>query len=365
MVMDRMRLKKLHGLFLGGALLMNLSAFPADIPQIPGETPVPAGTLTNATAIAESNAIAAAEAKARSEEILRSYLQIQEQLHSAMLALEQNRNQADDAARRNVETISARLKLIEQALTAEREREAEAADKSQRLVLLVAGIFGGMGLLAMVITAWFQLRAMNRLAQMTAAGGTMLGHHPIGSLGSGEVTNISALPVTNANSNLLGAIERLEKRFLELQSATRASLPTHTVTHTNGEPGVTEFSDGSEGGSGQPVERVSLLLGKGQALLNMEQMDEALKCLNEALEIDPDNAEALVKKGTALERQKKLEEAIDCYDRAIAANSGMTLAYLCKGGVYNQLERFSEALECYEQALRSQQKTPAAPASVA
>jgi tetratricopeptide (TPR) repeat protein len=366
LVMDRMRLKKIHGLFLASALVINFSAFAADIPQSPGETPVPAAPSPEATSNAESNATANAEAKARSEEILRSYLQIQEQLHSAMLAIEQNRNQADDAARRNVETISTRLKLIEQALTAEREREAVVADKSQRLVLLVAGIFGGMGLLAMVITAWFQLRAMNRLAQMSAAGGPMLGHHPIGSLGSGEVTNISALPVTNANSNLLGAIERLEKRFLELQNATRASLPTHTVTHTNGEPSVTEFSDGSEGGgTGENADRLSLLLGKSQALLNMDQLDEALKSLNEALEIEPDNAEALVKKGTALERQKKLEEAIDCYDRAIAANSGMTLAYLCKGGVYNQLERFSEALECYEQALRTQQKTSTAPAAVA
>ena len=187
----------------------------------------------------------------------------------------------------------------------------------------------------------------------------MLGHHPpLGSLGSGEtpVTNVS--PVALPNSNLLGAIERLEKRFLELQNATRASLPTHTVTHTNGEPAVSEVSGPS---SNEAAERVSLLIGKGQALMNMDQVENALDCFDQALELDPANAEALVKRGTALERQKKLEEAIECYDRAIAVNRGMTLAYLCKGGVYNQLERFSEALECYEQALRTQQKTSATP----
>jgi hypothetical protein len=94
LVMDRMRLKKIHGLFLASALVINFSAFAADIPQSPGETPVPAAPSPEATSNAESNATANAEAKARSEEILRSYLQIQEQLHSAMLAIEQNRNQA-------------------------------------------------------------------------------------------------------------------------------------------------------------------------------------------------------------------------------------------------------------------------------
>ncbi len=350
--MDWMRLRQVHGLILGSALLMSSAGFSADSPETLGEAPP--STPTNTSATVESNV--------PSQEILRSYLQIQEQLHSAMLAIEQNRNQTDESARRNVETISARLKLIEQALTAQREREADAADKSQRFVLIIAGVFGGLGLLAMVATAWFQLRAMNRFSQMAAAGANMLGHHPLSSLGSGEVTSISAVPITAANANLLGAIERLEKRFLELQSATRASLPTHTVTHTNGDASVSEFS---EAVTGEGPERVSLLVGKGQALLNMDQANEAVKCFDEALELDPDNAEALVKKGTAFERQKKLEEAIECYDRAIAANHGMTLAYLCKGGVYNQLERFSEALECYEQALRTQQKGPATPAGIA
>ena len=343
--MDWMR--RLPGLVVGSALMLSSATLQAQAQDTPQDLSVPEPVTQPVAANVESNA--------PSEEILRSYLKIQEQLHSALLAIEENKSQADEAARRNVETISARLKLIEQALTAQREREAETAEKSHRMVLIIAGVFGGLGLLAMAVTAWFQLRAMNRLAQMTA-NGAMLGHHPIGSLGSGEVTNISAVPVNNANANLLGAIERLEKRFLEIQSATRASLPTHTVTHTNGESPVGDFSESSNGAG---ADRVSLLLGKAQALLNMDHVEEALKCLDEVLETDESNADALVKKGTIFERQKKLEEAVDCYDRAIAADSGMTLAYLCKGGVYNQLERFSEALECYEQALRSQQK-PAA-----
>ncbi len=102
--------------------------------------------------------------------------------------------------------------------------------------------------------------------------------------------------------------------------------------------------------------RVALLLGKGQAHLNLQQADMALKCFNEVLELEPTNAEASVKKGMALEKLGSLDEAIECYDRAIALDNTMTMAYLSKGGVFNRLERYGEALQCYEQALRAQQK---------
>jgi tetratricopeptide (TPR) repeat protein len=107
-------------------------------------------------------------------------------------------------------------------------------------------------------------------------------------------------------------------------------------------------------------DRVSVILGKGQTLLNLGQAENALVCFDEVLELEPEHAEALVKKGTALERLRRWDEALQCYDHAIASDSGMTLAYLYKGGVFNQLERFSEALECYEQALRTQQRAPVA-----
>jgi tetratricopeptide (TPR) repeat protein len=110
---------------------------------------------------------------------------------------------------------------------------------------------------------------------------------------------------------------------------------------------------------GEQAEReakLALLLGKGQALLNLQQADTALACFDEVIALDSTNPEAFVKKGMALERLGKLDEAIDCYDRAIALDDSMTMAYLSKGGVFNRLERYGEALQCYEQALRAQQK---------
>jgi tetratricopeptide (TPR) repeat protein len=106
----------------------------------------------------------------------------------------------------------------------------------------------------------------------------------------------------------------------------------------------------------QPVDQVSLLLGKGQALLNLGEAEQALSCFDQAVALSPNHADALVKRGMALEKLQRMEAAIESYDRAIAANASMTLAYLYKGAVCNRLQRFREALECYENALKSEQK---------
>jgi tetratricopeptide (TPR) repeat protein len=183
------------------------------------------------------------------------------------------------------------------------------------------------------------LRSLNRLSELSTPGGFFR------QLDAPITTVTSAAPPT-----ILEAIQRIEQRLLEYQTA-RASLPepqSHGAHLQNGN------------GNADDHDKLSVLLGKGQTLMRLDRPAEALEVFDEALALEPGNADIYVKKGTAFERMKKLDEAIACYDRAIAANESMTLAYLCKGGVFNQMERFSEALECYEQALRSQHKTPAA-----
>lgn len=268
------------------------------------------------------------------DQVLRSYLQIQEQLHMALLAIEKHRQELEAAAKLNNEMVASRLKLIEQTITSQGEREAKIARSSQRLVLIIAAIFGLVGVGAMVLTSWFQLRTMNRISELGS--------------GSGFYRQLDAPTATVSTTPpaILEAIQRIEQRLLEYQQL-RAALPEASAADT------------AEAPVG-PNDRISVLSGKGQTLMRLDRPGEALEAFDEALAVDPENAEILVKKGTALERLKRLDEAIACYDRAIAVNHTLTLAYLCKGGVYNQLERFNEALECYEQALRSQQKPLAA-----
>ncbi len=313
-----------------------------------------------------------AEENTETQLALRSYLQLQEQLHSTLLTIERSRKEAEAAAKANADVITARLEAIEQNLGAQRIQDANLLQNSNRVTLLSAGILAALGVLAMIFTAWFLLRAMNRLGSVLSAfpSGQTLRIPQTFPFVSPDADLVTTTPVEQSGQRLLAVIDRLEKRVDELEETSNVSPPLHPMPQHNGLNGSSEEIHNSgvddrsiENGPGkvfspraEPTDRISLILGKGQSLLSVDKAQESIACFDEAIALDPMNAEALVKKGTALERLKRWEEAVECYDRAIAADRSMTLAYLYKGGACNKLERFNEALECYEQALRTQQK---------
>src|SRR5262245_12516175 len=97
-------------------------------------------------------------------ELLRSNLQLQEQLHRVQLSIEANREQADAAAIKNAQSVANRLEALEQTLAAERVRDIDAVRSSTRVMWIVACTFGIVGGLAMVLMA-YQWRTVSRLAQ--------------------------------------------------------------------------------------------------------------------------------------------------------------------------------------------------------
>ena len=299
-----------------------------------------------------------------SQDMLRGYLQLQEQLHATQLAIEHNRTQAEAAAEQNAKALAARLSSIEQTLASQRAQELEAMQSSNKLILFVAGVFAVLGFLAMLFMAYFQWRTINRLAEFAAAlpiAHVLGAGAPVAALGAGDARLVSLGAPDQSSQRLLGALERLDKRIYELEHSAHPVLPQgsslnqealDTPTPSNG----VAAPAASAAAAGAPdAERITVLLGKGQSLLNLDQPEEAVACFDEVLALDANHAEAQVKKGAALERLRKLDEAIVCYDRAIAADGSLTVAYLYKGGLFNRMERFNEALECYEQALRTQE----------
>ena len=307
-------------------------------------------------------ALADAAETSAANDTLRAYLQIQEQLHATQLAIEQTRREAEIANEKNSERLAAQLQSVEQTLSAQRAREAH-------FMIYVLGAFAIISFLAVVITAYFQWRTVNRLASIAAAARPPLAHGPAVT----RAMNDHALPsaaVEQSNGRLLGTVERLEKRILELEHSTRPALKNGAPAEPNGK--IENGSAKQLSTASTPVEvktaaestgspdRVRQLLDRGQALLDQDQAEAAVDLFDQVLQSEPDHAEALVKKGSALEKLRKLPEAIECYDRAIAADASMTIAYLYKGGLYNRMERFGEAVECYEKALQTQEKTAGA-----
>jgi len=175
----------------------------------------------------------------------------------------------------------------------------------------------------------------------------------LAALGSGE-GQLLVGSAEQANTRLLGALDRLEKRIHEMEQTGHSTSNSPALPHSQMLTilPVAETTNSTMGTNGG---RITLLLGKGQSLLSLDKAEEALVCFDEVLATEPSHTEALIKKATALERLRKLPEAIECYDRAIAADASLTIAFLYKGGLFNRMERFDEALECYEQALRAQE----------
>ena len=226
--------------------------------------------------------------------------------------------------------------------------------KAQQMTLIVVGILGTAGLGIMLLMVYVQWRAITRLVELAslAVPASPLGNgRPLPRLGPDvELTASGRAAIELSNAQLLGVVERLEQRILELEHTARSPLKEAAPPAVNGKNGTPSVTDDRD-------ECIANLLAEGQSLLNANEPEKAQECFDAALELQPKHAEALIKKGGALEKLGRLDEAIVCYDRAIEANDGMTIAYLHKGGLFNRMARYDEALQCYEQALRTQEKT--------
>lgn len=339
-------------------LLLSVSARAADpaVSNAPPETAAMPGSAAPSEEDVAPEAGVASASTNQSDETLRAYLQLQEQLHQTLLTIEQGRQEAADAAAKNAKALANRMQLIEENLATQRD----SAQRLNHTLVIVVSAFATLGCVAVLLSAYLQWHTVHRLTTVLPALSLGRGLAPFPALadsGGGENRQLmDAGSAQRADSRLLGAIERLEKRIRELERSPNP-LPDQPAAPNivdfksgNGDQSVVS-SEGPQSGDSAAAE----LLVQGQSLLHEGKLEEAVACFDQVLAADPQHGEALVKKGAALERLRKPQEALECYDRAIAANSSMAIAYLYKGGLYNRLERFSEALECYEKALRSQQ----------
>ncbi len=261
------------------------------------------------------------------DEMTDNYLHIQEQIRATQIAIEQNQEAALETSQSNALALAQRLQSLEQTVANQRNSEAEAARKTQQLTLLMAGVFGLIGLGIMLLMGYFQWRAFAQLAQISTRQHT--------ALANGDAVHQLAAPgratVEASTTQLLSVVSRLEQRIHELESGQRL-LP--------------------EIASVKPVE----LLAEGQKYLDANLPLKALECFDKFLAGEPGRADALVRRAEALEKLGRDDEALAGYNRAIAVDHTLVIAHLHKGGLLNRLRRYDEALNCYEQALVGQEK---------
>lgn len=89
---------------------------------------------------------------------------------------------------------------------------------------------------------------------------------------------------------------------------------------------------------------------KGASLGMLGRYEEAVHCFEKALELDPRDAFAWNNKGNSLDRLGRYEEAIHCYDQTLEIDPCIALAWNNKGGSLGKLGRYEESIDCFNKA---------------
>ena len=102
------------------------------------------------------------------------------------------------------------------------------------------------------------------------------------------------------------------------------------------------------------------LATKGNILIRLQRLDDALACFDQAIAKKPDYAEALYNRGNCRQYLGRPEDAVADYSRALALNPGYEPALTNRGNALCKLKRFSEALMDYEAAAQLRPRDPLA-----
>lgn len=94
-----------------------------------------------------------------------------------------------------------------------------------------------------------------------------------------------------------------------------------------------------------------LLGARGYALQERGELDAAIECYQEALALDPSQAQACNNLGNAYKELGRVHDAVASYRNAIAADRNLAEAHLNLGIALHEAEAFGEAAECYRTAL--------------
>ena len=83
----------------------------------------------------------------------------------------------------------------------------------------------------------------------------------------------------------------------------------------------------------------------------MGEYQEAIKCFDAALKINPKIARNWYYKGLALSKLPNNEEAIRCYEEVLKLEPNNVDAWIGRGICFGTLKKYKEAIECYDKAI--------------
>ncbi len=98
----------------------------------------------------------------------------------------------------------------------------------------------------------------------------------------------------------------------------------------------------------------------GVCLERMQQWKPAADSFRRALELDPNQWQALVGLGSCLMHMEELEKALECFDRCVEGSAPPETALMGKGVALQKLGRYQEAEKMYREILEITPDSPEA-----
>jgi tetratricopeptide (TPR) repeat protein len=102
------------------------------------------------------------------------------------------------------------------------------------------------------------------------------------------------------------------------------------------------------------AEHHEALINRGCALLQLERIDEAIACFDQAAVLQPNTLAPWIYRGKALRRQRALPQAIECFNTALRINPNRPECWYEKALTLVALNALEEALKCFDRLLQLQ-----------
>jgi tetratricopeptide (TPR) repeat protein len=228
----------------------------------------------------------------------------------------------------------------------------------------------------MVVLLYVSLITLNSSAQLLSNStpqpnstpglqGTVL--NPDGKPASGihvELDEAStALPITSTYTQTDGTFElyNIPAGNYEVVAESTDSLTTNPVTVQDGRSSLRlRLSRNPPAPVSPPTISVTQMMvptsaqklfRKAQTAFNDEKYDKSTKLLGEALQIDPQYADALTLRGIIELGTSKLDEAQADLERAIQIDPSCSRAYISLAAIYNHQGRFDDAMRASQRSL--------------
>ena len=98
---------------------------------------------------------------------------------------------------------------------------------------------------------------------------------------------------------------------------------------------------------------------KGERFETIEKWENAIKCYDEALKINPNICSVWIAKGKALLADNKCNQSLKCFEKAIQLNPDkFGDAWNGMGMALSELKNFVEANKCFKRALSIDDENP-------